>query len=116
MPRSRISDLAALEAQVVEAESLEDLDAKGVGAVKGKIVFFNKRMEPGSETRGYSYAVDVRTKGPSRAARLGALGVLIRSIGTDRNRLPHTGAVDYVLPLDEVATKLVALLARQTKT
>ena len=84
-----------LEAEVVEAGSIEALEAKGAGAVKGKIVFFNKRMERASETRGYGYAVDVRTRGPARAAKLGAVGVIIRSIGTDRNRLPHTGALDY---------------------
>jgi carboxypeptidase Q len=98
-----------LEAQVVEAGSLEDLDAKGAAAVKGKIVFFNKRMERASETRGYGYAVDVRTNGPSRAARLGAVGVLIRSIGTDHNRLPHTGAVDYVEEVPKIPAAALAI-------
>ena len=36
----------------------------------------------------------VRAHGASRAAQLGAVGVLIRSIGTDHNRLPHTGGLD----------------------
>src|ERR1700693_4559207 len=49
---------------VVEVPSLEVLDAKDAAAVKGKIVFFNKRMERGSEMLGYGYAVDVRAKGP----------------------------------------------------
>src|ERR1700693_5316913 len=98
-----------LEAEVVEAGSLEELDAKGAAAVKGKIVFFNKRMERASETRGYGYAVDVRTKGPSRAARLGAVGVLIRSIGTDHNRLPHTGAVDYVDGVPKIPAAALAI-------
>ncbi len=98
-----------LEAEVVEAGSLEDLDARGAAAVKGKIVFFNKRMERASETRGYGYAVDVRAKGPSRAARLGAVGVLIRSIGTDHNRLPHTGAVDYVAEVPKIPAAALAI-------
>jgi Predicted aminopeptidases len=98
-----------LEAEVVEMASLEELDAKGAAAVKGKIVFFNKRMERASETRGYGYAVDVRTKGPSRAARRGAAGVLIRSIGTDHNRLPHTGAVDYVEDVPKIPAAALAI-------
>jgi hypothetical protein len=98
-----------LEAEVVELASLEELDLKGAAAVKGKIVFFNERMERASETRGYGYAVDVRTKGPSRAARLGAAGVLIRSIGTDHNRLPHTGAVDYVEDVPKIPAAALAI-------
>jgi hypothetical protein len=89
--------------------SLEALDAKGAAAVSGKIVFFNKRMERASETLGYGYAVDVRTKGPSRAARLGAAGVLIRSIGTDHNRLPHTGNVDYVAEVPKIPAAALAI-------
>src|SRR5207244_4306130 len=78
-----------LETEIVEMPSIEALEAKGAADVKGKIVFFNKRMERASETRGYGYAVDVRTRGTVAAARLGAAGVIIRSIGTDHNRLPH---------------------------
>src|SRR6266542_4358527 len=100
---------AGLEAEVVEAGSLEALDAKGAAAVKDKIVFFNKKMERGSETRGYGYAVDVRTQGAARAARLGAVGVLIRSIGTDHNRLPHTGAVDYVAEVPKIPAAALAI-------
>ncbi len=98
-----------LEAEVVEMASLEELDAKGAAAVKGKIVFFNKRMERGSEMKGYAYAVDVRSSGPSRAARLGAAGVLIRSIGTDHNRLPHTGAMDYVAEVPKIPAAALSI-------
>src|SRR5439155_13773497 len=76
---------------------------------KGKIVFFNKRMERGSDMFGYGYAVDVRGKGPSRAARLGAVGVLIRSIGTDHNRLPHTGNVDYLAEVPKIPAAALAI-------
>ena len=86
---------SGLEAEIFEAPSIEAMETKGAGAVKGKIVFFNKRLERGSGMTGYGKAVDVRTKGASAAAKLGAVGVLIRSIGTDRTRLPHTGGVDY---------------------
>jgi len=98
-----------LEAEVIEAGSIEALEARDEGAARGKIVFFNKKMERGSETRGYGYAVDVRTKGPSRAARLGAVGVLIRSIGTDHNRLPHTGAVDYLADVPKIPAAALAI-------
>jgi carboxypeptidase Q len=106
---SRPTPEAGLEAEIVEAGSLEALEAKGAAAVKDKIVFFNKRMERASETRGYGYAVDVRTRGASHAARLGAVGVLIRSIGTDHNRLPHTGAVDYVAEVPRIPAAALSI-------
>ncbi|MEO8433150.1 MAG: M28 family peptidase [Acidobacteriota bacterium] len=83
-----------LEADVVEVLSIEELESKGA-SVRGKIVFFDKRMERTADGTGYSRAVDVRSDGPSAAAKLGALGVLIRSVGTDHNRTPHTGGLKY---------------------
>ena len=85
---------SGLEAEVLEVPSLEALDGKAE-AVRGKIVFFNKKMERSPDGSGYGRAVDVRGSGASRAGRLGAVGVLIRSIGTDHNRTPHTGALNY---------------------
>jgi carboxypeptidase Q len=85
-----------LEAEILEASSLEDLVSKSAaGAARGKIVFFNKKMERRADGRGYGQAVDVRGKGASAAARVGAVGVLIRSIGTDHERAPHTGGMTY---------------------
>ncbi len=83
-----------LEAEVLEVLSIEDLESKGAAA-RGRIVFFDKRMERTADGSGYGRAVDVRSDGPSAAAKLGAVGVLIRSIGTDHNRTPHTGALQY---------------------
>jgi carboxypeptidase Q len=83
-----------LEAEILEVASLEALDAKGEAA-RGKIVFFNKRMERRADGAGYGRAVDVRGRGASRAAKHGAVGVLIRSIGTDDTRVPHTGGMRY---------------------
>jgi carboxypeptidase Q len=83
-----------LEAEVVEMASLEAL-AENPAAARGKIVFFDKKMERHADGSGYGRAVDVRTRGPARAGAAGALGVLIRSIGTDSERLPHTGTTDY---------------------
>jgi hypothetical protein len=88
------TESSGLEAEVIEMPSLEAL-AGNPESVRGKIVFFNKRMERHSTGAGYGSAVDVRTHGAARAGALGAVGVLIRSIGTDHDRTPHTGATDY---------------------
>ncbi|MEO8192032.1 MAG: M28 family peptidase [Acidobacteriota bacterium] len=83
-----------LEAQILEVSSIEDLETRGEAA-RGKIVFFDKKMQRALDMSGYSRAVDVRSGGASAAAKAGAMGALIRSIGTDHNRTPHTGGVTY---------------------
>jgi len=86
---------AGLEGDVLEVASLEELAAKKAADVRGKIVFFNKRMRRASDGAGYGETVPVRAKGASQAAALGAVGILIRSVGTDSNRTPHTGSLRY---------------------
>ena len=82
---------AGVEAEIVRVASLEELGARGE-AVRGRIVFIDRPMSRTSDGSGYGDAAQVRSRGPSIAGRLGALGVLVRSVGTDDNRLPHTGA------------------------
>jgi carboxypeptidase Q len=82
-----------IEAEVIEVESLEALEKVGKQAVAGKVVFYNVATPRARDGSGYGKAVAVRSVGPLRAAALGAVGVVIRSIGTDHNRLPHTGAM-----------------------
>jgi acetylornithine deacetylase/succinyl-diaminopimelate desuccinylase-like protein len=91
---------AGLEAEVIEVDALDAIDKLDPALVKGKIVFFNVEMVRTRDGTGYGRAVGVRGAGASRAAKLGAAGVVIRSIGTDQNRLPHTGALhyDYKIP------------------
>ena len=83
-----------LEADVVEATSLEAVDALGDGA-RGKIVLIWQVMERAETGRGYGATVPIRSNGASRAARAGALAVVIRSVGTSDARFPHTGSVNY---------------------
>jgi carboxypeptidase Q len=83
-----------VEAEVVRVGSLEELDAVGDRA-RGKIVFVDRPMARTSDGTGYGEAARVRSGGPTRAGRLGAVGLLIRSVGTDSNRLPHTGGMRY---------------------
>ena len=84
-----------IAAEVVRLDSLAALRELPSDALKGKIVFFDVAMERTPDGTGYGRAVGVRGRGASEAAKRGAAAVLIRSIGTDRNRLPHTGALRY---------------------
>ena len=92
---------AGLEAEVLEVASLEDLAARPEAA-RGKIVFFDKKMRRTLDFSGYAEAVDVRGDGASSAAKAGAVGVLIRSIGTDHNRTPHTGGMKYLQDVPKI--------------
>src|SRR5215210_6333418 len=77
-----------IEAEIEIVRSFEELDAAGNGA-KGRIVVFNVPFTTYSET------VQYRSSGPSRAAALGAVAALVRSVGPPGLRLPHTGTLRY---------------------
>ena len=84
-----------IEALVIGVSSLDAVDKLDPAQVKGKIVFYDVHMERSRDGSGYGKAVPARGGGASRAAKLGAVAVLIRSIGTDHSRTPHTGGMHY---------------------
>lgn len=86
---------AGITGEVVEVAGFEELRALGEKA-KGKIVLFNRPIVPnGGEERGYGSAAGLRYRGAVEAAKQGAVGMLIRSLGTASYRLPHTGGMAY---------------------
>ncbi|HEX7417375.1 MAG TPA: M20/M25/M40 family metallo-hydrolase, partial [Steroidobacteraceae bacterium] len=84
-----------IQAEAIEIADLDALKALPAGALERHIAYFSQRMERTRDGAGYRKAVQVRARGASAAAALGALAIVIRSIGTDWNRLPHTGALVY---------------------
>jgi len=85
-----------LKARVVEVQGIEELKALG-STVKGKIVFYNRPMEPTKiqTFEAYGGCVDQRYSGAMEAARLGAVGVIVRSMNLRMDDLPHTGSMSY---------------------
>jgi carboxypeptidase Q len=77
-----------IEAELLVVGSFEELEAAGA-RVKGKIVLYNVPFTTYGET------VRHRSAGPSRAAALGAVAALVRSVGPPGLRTPHTGALNY---------------------
>jgi len=98
-----------ITAEVVETDSFEALAALG-DRVRGTIVLFNKATPAHIDGAGYGANGALRARGPSEAARLGAVAVLVRSLGTLRARLPHTGALHY---LDGVPAIPAAAIAEE---
>jgi hypothetical protein len=86
---------AGIEAEVVEVPALRGLAGFGAEQVRGKIVFFSQRMQRRRDGASYGQTVGIRGGGPSAAAKLGAVAVLIRSVGTAGDRAPHTGSLRY---------------------
>lgn len=89
-----------LTAEVVVVTSFDELNALGREKVEGRIVLFNYRFDrelqaSGFGSQAYSQAVQYRGGGPVAAAKLGAVGCLVRSAGGSQNRLAHTGATRY---------------------
>jgi Zn-dependent M28 family amino/carboxypeptidase len=91
---------AGITAEVIEVTSFDQLTALGREKVQGKIVFYNGEMdmslvESGKAFEAYSKAVVFRGVGASRAAELGAVASVIRSVASASLRTPHTGSLRY---------------------
>ena len=85
-----------ITAGVIEVKSFEELSQRKTEA-KGKIVFFSRALDEGkiNTFSGYGGAVDQRVNGAIEAAKYGAVAVVIRSITTKHDNVPHTGVMDY---------------------
>lgn len=84
-----------VEAEVVRFATLDALKAAPDSAVRGRIVFLTHRMMATQDGSSYGFNGGVRRSGPAIAAAKGAAAVLIRSLGTDDHRNPHTGATAW---------------------
>ena len=82
-------------AEVIEVQSIEEVRMPGL--VKGKIVFFNRPLNPAllNTFEAYSAAGDQRNKGPAEAAKAGAVAAIVRSLTLALDDFPHTGATNF---------------------
>ena len=89
--------LTGIRAEVVEVQDFEELKTLGEEKVKGKIVFYNRPMQADliNTFSAYSGCVDQRFSGAEEAARLGAVGVIVRSMNLRLDDYPHTGSMSY---------------------
>ena len=84
-----------LSAEVELFETLEDLKRAPAGSLSDRIAYVGHAMQRTQDGSSYGYFNEARTAGPSIAAGKGAVGYLIRSVGTDSHRFPHTGSLRY---------------------
>ncbi|MEO6723116.1 MAG: M20/M25/M40 family metallo-hydrolase [Ferruginibacter sp.] len=86
-----------ISAPVIEVKSFAELEQLGEAAIRGKIVFFNFAMNPTYITtfKAYGESGIARRSGASQAAKYGALAVMVRSLASNPDDFPHTGALVY---------------------
>lgn len=84
-----------IEAQIAYFPTLADLQAAPDGSLKGKIAFVSHTMKATQDGSSYGYFGVARRQGPNIAAKKGAAAIIIRSIGTDSHRVPHTGSTNF---------------------
>ncbi|MAU17072.1 MAG: peptidase M28 family protein [Muricauda sp.] len=113
-----------LKAQVVEVQGIEDLSKLGRENIEGKIVFYNRPMDPTliNTFQSYSGCVDQRYSGAAEAAKYGAVGVIVRSMTLRLDDYPHTGSMSYGdtpvekrIPAAAISTKGAELLSTTLK-
>ncbi len=97
-----------VEAELAYFPTFEDLKNAPEGGLDGKIVFISGRMKKAPDGAGYGPANQKRRQGATEAAKRGAIAVVIRSIGTDSHRFPHTGMMRYA---DDVKKIPIAALS-----
>ena len=106
-------------AEVIEVKTLQVLDSLGRSNIEGKIVFFNRSLDPTqlNTFSAYGGAVDQRVFGASKASKYGAVGVLVRSMTLLQDDVPHTGTTVYEdddnpIPAIAISTNAADLLSR----
>ncbi|MGW9686975.1 M20/M25/M40 family metallo-hydrolase [Flagellimonas sp. 2504JD1-5] len=113
-----------LKANIVEVGGIEDLEKLGREKIEGKIVFYNRPMDPKliSTFASYSGCVDQRYSGAAEAGKYGAAGIIVRSMTLRLDNYPHTGSMSYGdtpvssrIPAAAISTKGAELLSTTLK-
>ncbi len=112
-----------ITAEVIEVKSLDEVAQLGRENIEGKIVFYNRPMNPTHIRTFHAYggAVDQRGNGPTKAAEYGAIATVVRSMTTELDNTPHTGSTRYNedgknnIPAVAISTNDAELLSRLLK-
>ncbi len=111
-----------LTAQIVEVHSFDELKKLGKEKIKGKIVFYNRPMDPTliNTMHAYGGAAKQRYSGAMEAAPYGAIAVVVRSLSLSKQDIAHTGAMGYAdtiakIPGCAISTNAADLLSESLK-
>lgn len=95
-----------LSGEVIMFDNFNDLKNAKPKDVRGKIVFLNQLMDAAQiiTFKAYGGCYPIRGEGAIEAAKLGAIAVIIRSLGLPEDQFPHTGSMKY----DDKVSKIPA--------
>ncbi len=104
-----------ISAEVIEVKSIDELAQLGKAKIEGKIVFYNRPMDPKNFNtfRSYGGAVDQRSKGAIEASKYGALAVVVRSMTLTLDDNPHTGAMRYLDSIPKIPACAISTLGAE---
>jgi Peptidase family M28 len=115
---------SGISAQVIEVQSIKELETLGIDKIKGKIIFFNRPMDNSQleAFNAYSKAGDQRRIGAKEASKFGAVATIVRSLSLRLDNFPHTGAQSYgdipqsqYIPAAAISTNGAELLSKKLK-
>lgn len=91
------TDGKTIEKEIICVNNLDEFSKLSIEQVTDKVVFFNYKFRQDwvSTFDGYGDAVIYRGKGVNEAAKKNAAAVIIRSVSTGEDDIPHTGASHY---------------------
>lgn len=113
-----------LRGHIIEVNGISELQTLSREQVEGKIVFLNEAMDPTfiNTFKAYSGCANQRYAGAMEAGKLGATGVIVRSLNLRLDDLPHTGSMSYGdlpeeerIPAAAISTKDAELLSTMLK-
>lgn len=84
-----------VEAELIAFDSVAALQAAPAEQVRGKIVYVGHAMKAAQDGSSYGYFGAVRRVAPNVAAQKRAAAIVIRGLGTDSHRVPHTGVTNF---------------------
>jgi len=112
----------AIRCKIIIVKKLSDLELLDSELTEGRIVLFNRAMDPMQINTGSAYggAYDQRGHGATASAKVGARGALVRSLTHSLDTLPHTGAMSYAddvekIPAAAISTVDARMLAKLYK-
>ena len=80
-----------ITAEIVRFESLAELQAADPASIDGKITFIDEYTTRTQDGSGYGVGVRKRSQCARLTSEKGGAACLIRSVGTQHHRMPHTG-------------------------
>ncbi len=111
-----------IESNIIEFKHIEDLKKAKEKDVKGKIVFLNQKMDEKEiiTFKAYGGCYMIRGEGAVEASKLGATGVIIRSLNLSIDQHPHTGTLHYEdsiqkIPAAAISTEDAEFLSNSLK-